>query len=95
MEFDNFIGAPRQAQVRLRWADSTHQLALYRFGGDPDSILSIDQPAARYCCSSELVATVSVSGYFDAIAVAFEQAAGGPPGPSDSQTFELTIQQVR
>ena len=87
MKFDGFIGAPRQTEVRLRWADSTHQLALYKLDGDPDS----GKPALRYCCSTEIVETISVSGYFDAIAVAFEQAGGQPPAPSDSETFELTV----
>jgi hypothetical protein len=94
MQFDNFIGAPRQAEVRLRWANSTHQLALYKFDGDPDIILDRDQPALRYCCASEVVATISIGGYFDAIAVAFERAASGPPAPSDSQQFELTVRPI-
>ena len=92
MEFGNFIGPPRRAEVRLRWTDPRRQLALYKFNGDPDSILDSVQPADRYSGSSELIATVSVGGYFDAIAVAFEQAGGGPPGPADSQQFELTVQ---
>lgn len=91
MQFDEFIGAPRQAEVRLRWNDPSHQLALYKFSGDPDEI-RLDQPATRYGGSSEIVAPISVSGYFDAIAVAFEGVAGGGPGPSDSQEFELKLQ---
>ena len=94
MAFAEFIGAPREFEVRLRWTDSTRQLALYHFKGDPDS-LSLDQLAERYCCSAELAATLEVSGYFDAIAVAFEQAGGGPPGPADAQSFELTARALR
>jgi hypothetical protein len=93
MEFGNFVGSPRQVEIRLRWTDPTHQLALYKTAGDPDTI-SLSQPADRYSGSSELVATASVSGYFDAIAVAFEQAGGGPPGPSDNQPFELTVRPI-
>jgi hypothetical protein len=94
MEFGNFIGPPRQGEVRLRSASSSHQLALYKFNGDPDSILDLDQPPLRYCCSSEIVATISIGGYYDAIAVAFEQAGSGPPTPSDSQQFELTVRPI-
>jgi hypothetical protein len=94
MEFGEFIGNPRRFELTLRWNDPTRQLALYKFAGDPDVRVQV-QPGERYAGPSELVATVSVSGYYDAIAVAFEQAGDGPPGPSDSQPFELTVQPVR
>jgi hypothetical protein len=42
-----------------------------------------------------VVTTISVSGYFDALAVAFEQAGSGPPSPSDSQPFELTVRPMQ
>jgi hypothetical protein len=90
MEFADFTGKPRQVTIQLRWNDPTHQLALYKYEGDPDSIPS-DQRAVRYCCSSELLVRVYVSGYFDAIAVGFEDAGGKSPDPADSQQFELTV----
>lgn len=95
--FTEFSGLDLPVELRLRWATPTRQLALYRFGGDPDSIPELGQPVKRFCCSSEseVVANVNVNGYFDALAVAFEQAGGGPPGPADSQPFELTVRQIR
>jgi hypothetical protein len=92
MEFGEFIGLPRQFELRLSWNDPSRQLALYKFTGDADLRVQV-QPGDRYAGPSELVATVSVSGYFDAVAVAFEQAGDGPPSPSDSQQFELTVVQ--
>lgn len=83
-----------QVEVRLRWADPTRQLALYLSrlpyweAGSPPPAPAPD----RYCCSSELVATVTLRGANSHIVIAFEQAAGGPPGPSDSEPFELTVQ---
>jgi hypothetical protein len=94
IEFQAFAGNPIHVEVRLRWNDPTRQLALYHFKGDPDLIPNVGE-VDRYCCSSELVAVLNVNGYFDAIAVAFEQAGGGPPGPLDSQSFELTAKVVR
>jgi hypothetical protein len=93
IEFPNFHGS-YQVEVRLRWNDPTRQLAVYKYRGDPDVLFS-SPPADRYCCSSELVATVLVSGYYDAMAIAFEQAGGGPPGPADAQQFELTVRPLR
>lgn len=90
-----FTGPNILVEVRLRWSDPTRQLALYHWRGDPESIPGVQPVAERYCCSSELVAILSVSGYFDAVAVAFEQAGDGPPGPADSQSFELTARAIR
>jgi hypothetical protein len=90
MEFSTFIGPARSVEVRLRWADSGRQLALYHGRGDPDGI-SLHQPVDRYSGPSELVATFDVSGYYDALAVAFEAPGGGLPAPSDRQPFELIV----
>jgi hypothetical protein len=60
--------APRPAEVHLRWNDPTRQLALYRFGGDPDAIPALGQPVQRYGGTSAIVALLNVSGYFDALA---------------------------
>jgi hypothetical protein len=91
MSFAEFVGPPTRAEILLRWGDPGRQLALYKFSGDPDLIPSRDQPVERYSGPSEVTATVSVSGYFDALAVAFEKSSGQTPGPTDTQSFELTI----
>ena len=95
IDFAEFGGRTRQIEVRLRWTDPSHQLALYKYRGDPDGIPVLVSLADRYSGSSEIVARVSVNGYFDTLAIAFEQATDGPPGPSDSQSFELTVQPIR
>lgn len=92
IQLTEFAGGPRPVELRLRWADPTHQLALYKFDGNVES-LTRDSPALRFCCSSatEVVANVKVQGYFDVLAVAFEQAAGGLPDLGDTEPFELTL----
>jgi len=89
MEFSEFIGPPLQVELRLSWDDPTRQLALYKYEGDPDSS-ALNEHVDRYCCSSELVVTVNVSGYFDAIAVAFEKSNGAAPEATDSQQFTVS-----
>lgn len=84
-------------EVRLRWADPTRQLVLYTSiveVADFDPPKLVEQK--RFCCSFEFVTTFSdhcgppeCERY---LAVAFEQSGGRPPGPSDSQPFELTVQ---
>jgi len=95
MEFAEFSGNPRGVEVRLRWNDPTRRLALYKYSGDPDSIPMPQRPPQRFSGLSEVVATIRVNGYFDALAVAFEKAGGGPPRPDDNQSFELTVRLVQ
>jgi len=38
---------------------------------------------------------MTLYGYFDAIAVAFEQAGGRLPEPIESEAFELTITPIQ
>jgi hypothetical protein len=90
-----FSGPDRQVEVRLRWNDPSHQLALYKSHQNSDGIFSSFDPATRYSGSSEVVAILSVNGYSDAIANAFEQNRGGPPSSSDSESFELTLRPIR
>jgi hypothetical protein len=83
-----------EVEVRLRWNDPARQLALYvsRVGNvDEYPIPAEARPADRYCCSSELVITVRLEDGEGDIAVGFERAAGGPPGPADNQPFELAV----
>jgi hypothetical protein len=91
MMFEEFAGNPRQVELRLHWNDSTRQLTLYKYNGDPDSIPSEQRPPKRYSGPSELTTTVFVQGYFDALAVAFEGVAGQAPAPTDTQAFELSV----
>jgi hypothetical protein len=91
MEFAEFSGDPREVEVRLRWNDPTRRLALYKYSGDPDSLPSPQKPPQRFTGLSEVAATIRVSGYFDALAVAFEDGGGAPPRADDSQSFELTV----
>jgi carboxypeptidase family protein len=87
--------APR-VEVRLRWADPTRQLALYhsRLPDWEEGFPPASQPPDRYCCSSALVAPVQLQGANFHIVIAFEQSGGGPPGPGDSQLFELTVRPI-
>jgi hypothetical protein len=90
--FDCCSFAGPRVEVRLRWTDSSRQLALYFARGDiyfPPQ--SPPPPADRYCCSSELVATYAFNFDVDGRAIGFEQSAGGRPGPADAQPFELTV----
>jgi hypothetical protein len=89
----NFDDIP--VEVRLRWSDPSQRLALYHFRGDPDSFPLAQRPAARFCCSSDEPITMKVNGYFDAIAVGFEEVDGHPPGLADTATFELTAKAVQ
>jgi len=89
INFGNFVGREIPVEVRLRWSDSSRRLALYHFTGDADAILT-DQRADRYCCTSDVPIRISVSGYFDAVAVGFEEVDGHPPAPSDSVAFEVS-----
>ena len=85
-------------EVRLRWNDPARQLALYisHVGNLEGPPFTYGTTSERHCCSAELAGTADLGKYFpDVIAVAFEQAAGGQPGPADSQQFELTVQPVR
>ena len=41
MEFSDFVGSPRRVEIRLRWMDATHQLALYKTAGDPAVVLKL------------------------------------------------------
>ena len=82
----------RSAEITLRWADASSQLALY-FSNDgvyfpPPSPVP---PASRYCCSAPVVATYIFNADFDRFAIGFERSAGGQPGPADAQPFELTV----
>jgi hypothetical protein len=89
--------AVKLVEVRLRWNDPARQLALYvsHVGNLEDPPWTYGTTAERHCCSAELVGTADLGKYFpDVVAVAFEQAAGGPPGPSDSQAFELTVRPI-
>jgi hypothetical protein len=89
-------------EVRLGWADPTRQLALY---SSIVEVTDFDPPKLveqkRFCCSVEFVTTFGNQSRYGPpeyeyyLAVAFEQSGGGPPGPSDSQPFELTVQPVR
>jgi hypothetical protein len=85
-----------KVEIRLRWSNPATQLALYvptyaEYANAPI-------PAAayqRYCCSSDVVGTFSfdtfgMTDYFFFI-VGFEQAAGGPPGPTTNQPFEILV----
>jgi hypothetical protein len=94
INFDNFGGQPIPVEVRVRWSDSNRRLALYHFIGDPDSIL-VQQPVDRFCCSSDEPIAMKVSGYFDAIAVGFEEIDGHPPGLADTAAFEVTAKAVQ
>ena len=91
--FVNFVGS-QAVEARLRWTNPQHRLALYKYEGDPDSFLGRSD---RYCCSAdtEVVAILQVSGYFDSIAVAFEEAAPGPLLETATEPFVLTIQPPR
>jgi hypothetical protein len=91
MMFNEFVGNPRRVELHLRWSDSSRHLALYKYDGDPDSIPSPQKPPQRFTGSSDVVATTYVSGYFDALAVGFEDAGGAPPQLEDSQSFELVV----
>ena len=95
IEVAGFVGGPRLFELTLRWNNPARQLALLISRENDDSFHSA--PADRYCCSSELssIATVYLSGYYQVVAVAFEQAAGGPPGPADGQPFELTLRPMQ
>jgi hypothetical protein len=82
----------RSVEITVRWADVSSQLALY-FSNDgvyfpPPSPVP---PATRYSSPSPVVATYNFNADFDRFAIGFEQAAGGQPGPNDSQAFELTL----
>jgi len=84
-------------EVRLRWNDPAHQLALYvsHVGNLEDPPFTYGTTVERHCCSDELVGRADVGKYFpDVVAIAFEQAGVGPPGPIDSQTFELTVRPI-
>jgi hypothetical protein len=90
----SYSGCPcptRSAEITLRWADASSHLAVYFSNADlyfpPPSV----PPATRYCCSSPVVATYTFNADFDRFAIGFEQVAAGPPGPADSQAFELTV----
>ena len=86
--------AVKRVEIRLRWNDPEHQLALYisHVGNLEDPPFTSGATAERHCCSAELVGTADLDKYFpDVFAVAFEQAARGLPVPSDSQAFELTV----
>jgi hypothetical protein len=89
-----YTGSPRPFELTLHWNDAARRLALFISRENDDFFHNPPAPADRYCCSSEFPPIFSLSGYYQAIAVAFEQAAGGPPGPSDSQQFELRIRPV-
>ncbi len=99
-EFQGVPGSgpiPKLVEVRLRWNDPARQLALYisHVGNLEDPPFTSGTTAERHCCSAELVATANLANYYlDVIGVAFEQAAGGPPGPSDNQSFELTVRPI-
>ena len=84
----------RKAEITLRWPDPASHLALYVSNTDiyfpPPSVA----PASRYCCWSPVIATYVFNADFDRFAIGFEQAGGGPPGPNDSQAFELTVRPV-
>jgi len=85
---------PGRAEITLRWADPDTHLALYISNTDiyfpPASV----PPARRYCCTSPLVATYVFNADFDRFAIGLEQSGGRPPGPNDSQAFELTIRRL-
>jgi hypothetical protein len=93
INFAVFVGQPIPVEVRLRWSDPTRRLALYHFVGDPDALL-VQQPVDRFCCSSDEPISMHVSGYFDAIAVGFEEIDGHPPGLADTAAFEVTAKAV-
>jgi len=86
-------------EVRLRWADPTRQLALYT---SIVEVVDFDPPKLveqnRFCCSFEFVTTFSDQSRYGPpeyeyyLAVAFEQSGDRPPGPLDSEAFELTVQ---
>ena len=94
VNFGNFIGQPIPVEVRLRSSDPNRRLALYHFVGDPDAIL-VQQPVDRFCCSLDEPIAMKVSGYFDAMAVGFEEIDGHPPGLADTATFEVTAKAVQ
>jgi hypothetical protein len=94
INFTEFAGQPIPVDVRLRWPDANRQLALYHFRGDPDA-LDPNQAADRFCCSSDVPITMNVSGYFDAIAVGFEEIDGHSPGPADTAAFEVITKAVQ
>jgi hypothetical protein len=93
INFAEFDGENIPVEVRLRWSDPNWRLALYHYRGDPDAIQT--PPAVRFCCSSDEPITMKVNGYFDAIAVGFEEIDGHPPGLADIATFELTAKGVQ
>ena len=82
----------RSAEITLRWADPSSQLALYfSNSGDYFPPPSPVPAATRYCCSAPVVTTYTFNADYDYFAVGFEQIAAGPPGPANSQAFELTV----
>jgi hypothetical protein len=90
------LGGDAPVEIRLRWSDPANQLALYLPRGEVYIPIGLVGTVDRLCCSSELVGTYTFNGDFgDFLAVGFEQAAGGRPGPTDSQRFELTVQPTR
>jgi hypothetical protein len=99
-EFQGVPGSgpsPKRVEVGLRWNAPVRQLALYvsHVGNLEDPPFTSGTTAERHCCSAELVGTANLANYYlDVIAVAFEQAAGGPPGPTDAQAFELTVRPI-
>ena len=77
-------GAPG-AELTLSWSDPSRELVIY----EPGDYTSPGVPGTRVCCGSPL-STIFYPVEVSVIAVGFESVRGAPPGPNDSQTFQLT-----
>ena len=106
VQFKEYSGSPL-VEVRLRFhhpavqagtvGDGSTRLALYVTREDLESPPPFRLPD-RYCCSyssnESVIATFGVP-YLNYVAIAYELEEAGPPGPADSQPFELTVRPIR
>jgi len=89
VDVDCCVGAAA-VDLTLSWNDPAHNLAVYL----PADYTSRGVPGTRVCCQSPL-ATVFYPVEVSVIAIGFERAHDRPPGPTDSQSFQLTARPRR